>query len=510
MSQMEQFIQNSIPIPNRTYPINKLNVEKKKKLINDIDISEEVIDNFCSKFTITPWANKEQIDKKNIEIQNFIDNLKKELPEKIDELEIILKTGKTDESAHIRLSLLVTELKKFLKHNENSTIKKLENLKKNSILEIIDEIIINTTHINFSTFIKELNFCIKEFEDFVSKSLTQKFNSFILYIPNPPDSATNSFTKTNIEKKSNYWVSQIVYNMLKEKPTEIIFDNNEFKKSEKELNIILCDDGVFTGMQFYETIYNLRQKYTDKLNLHLIIPYMSEIGRDNILQHTRITFVHSKTPPSIYFYTTQNIKSFGFPSYKTPLSSPGNKYLFYFDHKLPDSITTIDMFFKFAYIDDKIINNILIGKSKLEDSEFKYPESKKIPLISNCSIEDINDCKKCYTDKNCPVNPYKIRENTEDVKVLSPYEFKEYINTIITEKKSDGKSKRRQSSKKQQRKSKKQQSSKKQQRKSKKQQSSKKQQRKSKRRQSSKKQQRKSKRRQSSKKQQRKSKRINK
>jgi hypothetical protein len=485
MSQIEQFIQNSIPIPNRTYPINKKNVEKKKEIINDIDISDEVIDNYCLRFTITPWANKQEIEEKKREIQKFIDDLKKELPEKIekiDELEIILKTEKTDKSELVTNLLLVTELKKFLKHNENSTIKELEKLKKNLILKVIDEIIKNTTHINFSTFIKELNLCVKEFE---KKSL----RAFSLYIPNPHDSATNSFTKTDIEKKSNYWVSQIVYNMLKQKPNEIIFDNNEFKKSEGELNIILCDDGVFTGMQFYETIYNLREKYTDKLNLHLIIPYMSEIGRDNILKHTRFTVGHSKIPPSIYFYTTQNIKSFRFPSYETSLSSPGNKYLFYFDHKLPDSITTIDMFFKFAYIDDQIIYKILIGKSKLEDSEY-YPASKKIPLISNCSIEDNNDCKECYIDKICPVNPYKMRGDakTEDVKVLSPVEFKEYINTIITEEKSDGKSKRRQSSKKRQRKSKKQQ------RKSKRRQSSKKQQRKSKRRQSSKKQQRKSKR----------------
>jgi hypothetical protein len=168
---------------------------------------------------------------------------------------------------------------------------------------IVENILKNVIHINFKTFLKYLNISIQKFEQKVK-------NQFVLYIP------TDS-------SKSNYWVSQMVYHLLKKKPVDVINQKTfAFIQSDIE-DILLCDDGSYTGEQMSYYINKIENTHKNLKRIHLVIPFLAEDAR---------IWMMSLTKCIIIFYASHKI-----PYFNT--SEIESKSLIYFDHKIPDDIS---------------------------------------------------------------------------------------------------------------------------------------------------------------------------
>ena len=104
-----------------------------------------------------------------------------------------------------------------------------------------------------------------------------------------------------VKEKSNYWISKLVYLNLNIKPKIIIdYDNNEIitESTEniiqentikvKSINMLLCDDMMYSGNQMYEhicdTIFNMIEEFPEIqiFNMYLIIPFISSLAFERI------------------------------------------------------------------------------------------------------------------------------------------------------------------------------------------------------------------------------------
>jgi hypothetical protein len=273
----------------------------------------------------------------------------------------------------------------------------------------IKEVINNMVHISFNNFIKSINYCIKQFEANIKRD-------YILFVPSGP-------------YRSNYWCSQIVYHLLDKKPIKIlgiddlfyssketdtiedidkknIINNNNFQEIYEKYDILLCDDGIYSGQQMNSNVYrinskmNLFTKTNKKINVHIICPYISNMGLGK-LENKDYGVVTS------ILYYKEIIKNVQELKYKYPndgmFDTIQNKHLLYFDHKLPDIVSIpVTVFSKSRFPLKCYIKN---------DNPYH--------LVQNCLYDDHDDI---YAPK-CPPPPYKNKNNTNVTILLKPDEF---------------------------------------------------------------------------------------
>ncbi|MGH1469425.1 MAG: hypothetical protein ACRBBP_11235 [Bdellovibrionales bacterium] len=129
-------------------------------------------------------------------------------------------------------------------------------------------------------------------------------------------------------------------------------------------DIIITDDASFSGMQLADSLYNLNRaaKLWDLsgLNIHLIIPYVTEATLSRLKEFqadTKQGSTSTWTPPQVHLYSQERIPSF----HQTVLTARQNKSLSeetalkiqelfsyeprqtltYFDHKIPDFVSSV-------------------------------------------------------------------------------------------------------------------------------------------------------------------------
>ena len=237
----------------------------------------------------------------------------------------------------------------------------------------------NMRHISFDEFIHSMIECIKKFEKNIK-------NEYVLYIPYDDNT------------KSNYWCSQIVYHLLDKKPEKImsirdLFDSGNSKTKEivennlkniKKYQILLCDDGMYSGSQMEINLTFIKSLGVKKINI--ICPYVSEDA---------FNVINPFKPEVYYVDIIKNTNNF--------VISAIDKHMLYFDHKLPDKASILTEVFMKA----------------------EYPPACKIQrkdpyyLIKNC----VYDEKDNPNSPRCPYPPYKNKTNKDVIDILSHQEF---------------------------------------------------------------------------------------
>ena len=297
--------------------------------------------------------------------------------------------------------------------NENAFERKIQNIDsckaddetKTKLKDIMNYIRDNTIHIDFKTFMQNLYESVQKFE----KAIGEK--QYILYIPHPD--VTSPYNE-----KSNYWVSQIVYHMLKRKPSKIISILGKEYYNDNNYNILLCDDAIFSGTQMSDRILvdikipgsyiknneiNI-DDYKYNFNIFIIVPFITEIGKQKIVS---LKTDETDEKMEINLFYNFEIKKPSVPHIKNQRAS-----LFYFDHRIPDFMSTYSVLYNRGYEHFDI------------DSKSCIYNGEEMSLIKQYSIDD-KKCVNCVPNggEGCPLVPYKNRENKEFVEMLTPSEL---------------------------------------------------------------------------------------
>lgn len=261
-----------------------------------------------------------------------------------------------------------------------------------------------TIHISFENFLYRLNICINEILDNIN--LNKPIFIFI------PKTLFNDY-----KNKSNYWLYNYIQNYIKFKISlnEDILIINDIKNNSNDDNIIFIDDCIYSGTQLGAgTILNLNNKKKLKLNLFILVPFISDEGIDYIIQSFNYNETLSKYCDfyickkaikilPVFKYLSENEINLIQDFYSEHLFNFKFNYLIYFDHKIADTISTITYFYYGIVPNNKNkkLLNIYNSDSKIFNNSKKFDI---IPIIKNCNINNL-------LSLDCPHPPYKITFN---------------------------------------------------------------------------------------------------
>ena len=310
--------------------------------------------------------------------------------------------------------------------------KKMEkyiNMHKKENRPLIRQILEVTQHISFDEFKKNLFNQIEFFNNYLEQNNIKKY-IFCIGVGNDGGSSDVNF---NIYK-SNFWTFLLSYHLLKIKPFDIMLNLKEairiyYNESSLEIdNFLIMDDCTYSGNQVVDrVIYSAAAElmHTNKnsfmtddltkktiyhpiqnkvLNVHYIIPYLSKIAYD------KLKLLELKTQINVIIYTNNIINPYKDIINKNLMDKIKKLYSFYtkynidnlipifFDHKIADSLSTIDL--------------ILIKGQVLDNPNKRYvfidacTYNKNDPDKEDFNPKTINGVK--FNDKKiyCPKPPY--------------------------------------------------------------------------------------------------------
>jgi len=291
---------------------------------------------------------------------------------------------------------------------------KFINASDKEVREICKKIIKNTLHVDFFTFILQLNIIINDFLKFYINESNKR--PIFLYSYNDEKS------------KSNFWVLHYVIKYIKKNSKfEIVLVDKSLINSnlQKDDIIIFVDDCIYLGEQMDTTLKSL-QRINDKYKFFIMVPYISyeakvrleelfisksidNIGSkrtrkeekimfsDNIIEIPCINkFLNHKESELLEKY--YNVGEEVFINAK-------NTYLVYFDHKLADMYSVPTIIY-LGVVPNKKNSDFL---SSVEDDNLdKFKQHLDIiPIINNCHKFEISQLKLNLLSPQCPNPPYK-------------------------------------------------------------------------------------------------------
>ena len=302
-------------------------------------------------------------------------------------------------------------------------------------------------HVPLSEFKRNLIHSVNKFNDYIKSNNIKKYYIVI---------GANKLYGTNQQNyldigKSNFWTLLLALPYLIIKPYDILLNLSQaiefsifekLKKKEKIFDFVFFDDCSYSGSQLFQNVidFNLLQKYylnamitnskIEKINInnlnkkenklikvhnqkpnihiHVIIPYISLPAKDLAFD------IQTKRNIGIHLYNNYFIKSYNdfykfdeilLNQLEDTYSLDGyNKNLIplYFDHKMPDGVSTIDYILLSG-----IVSNY--SDSKKDNKKLK---KKFVQFINNCiypsnKLMNPNELKKWGHNTLCPVSPYK-------------------------------------------------------------------------------------------------------
>lgn len=294
---------------------------------------------------------------------------------------------------------------------------------KNELEHTIRYIFDNTIHITFNDFIKYLVMCV---QDFV-KNIKKTNDKFMLYIP--------QIDFYHFDQKSNYWVSKIVYHILEELKTYPIKITNS-KDDLIYKNILICDDGIFTGEQMTKIVND--PIFKEKI-FHIVSPVISDRAKNKINEGNKNNIINFYNKKDI-FSSKEHIKY----EYAKLDDIEKNKFKIYFDHKIPDNNST----FFYLYTNNPV-KYLSVDKKRCLNKVY-YNDTFFNPTQIIGDKQNISELK-------IPISPYK--KYVDDIEKIYTKEIssEELINDYIIKhiSKTDGRKKKKSRSKKKSAKSKK-------------------------------------------------------
>jgi hypothetical protein len=296
----------------------------------------------------------------------------------------------------LELPLIPNKTYPLNKENVNKYIAEFDDESK----PVIQKIFKITKNISYETFNLFLN---SNFRDFINYCDVNKIKNVYLF-----------FGINKIEvflKNSNFWIAQHFIQYINKYKIDlnifIIYNKEDILLIKNDDIILILDDCSYTGIQLSNHINYIFFNIKTKLNIYILIPFISENSMNRI---KKISFIHkiifSKYNVIIRplkYYLNENEEKI-LLKYKEDLNIDiNNNYPIYFDHKLADFASTITMLY-IGYVPWK---------------------NKVIPVITNCG--HVKNFK--YDDEYktvCPPNPYKIKTDKGYNKSL----FKKYSSKI--------------------------------------------------------------------------------
>ena len=322
------------------------------------------------------------------------------------------------------------KLKNHLEPTEKATINKNKmqkyiNMHKKENRPLIKKLLDVTQYISFDVFKDNLFKQIERFNNYLQENNIKKY-IFCLGVGNDGGGAETDY---NIYK-SNLWVFMLIYHLLDVKPYDIVISlKNAFRLyNDKQIDdYILMDDCTYSGSQVVErVIYSAATELMNnnqensfiideltknpiyqpiqqkRLNVHYVIPYLSKIAFDK-LKKLELT-----TQVNVIIYTNNIINEYGKlidtesmnkikVLYNNFISwvNPESLIPIFFDHKIADSVSTIDL--------------ILIKGQILDNPKKRYIFIKSCVYDKNDpNKQELNPKNKNYNQKKvyCPIPPY--------------------------------------------------------------------------------------------------------
>lgn len=301
-------------------------------------------------------------------------------------------------------------------------MKKYIKLHKKENRTYIEDLLNHVIQVPFKEFYKNLIQMVQRF----NKKNIKKY-IFVIGVGN--DSG-GSITNFNIFK-SNLWIFMLIYKYLRVKPYDIMLNLNTSIRlyNPNIIDYLIVDDCSYSGDQVVNNVLYaagtellFKEKKDDitfitrnvlaktiipvtqnkKVNIHLIIPYISTIAYDKICnisistQLNVMTYVKYLIKPYEKIMDEKRIKKINklYSKFYKNMDIGGLIPIF-FGHKIADSVSTIEL--------------ILIKGQVLDDIKKKYV------FIDSCKYDKKNPDKKDLDPKNksflqkkiyCPIPPY--------------------------------------------------------------------------------------------------------
>lgn len=306
--------------------------------------------------------------------------------------------------------------KEKAKINEKKLVKYIDAHKKEN-REIIKKVLQNVVNISFKKFLTELKKQIDNFNNYLISNSIKKY-VFVLGVSNDAGASNMDFNLF----KSNFWVFLLGWKYLKIKPYDIILNLNVALRLYYPIikDFLLLDDCSYSGDQMFNQVikiasteflfYNKKgyiiksetkstvyEPVQEKLiNLHLIIPYLSKIAYDKISELELLTSFNIKRYNSYIINpfkelldsdTLKKISILYKPFYGEWLQF-GNLIPIFFEHKIADMVSTIDL--------------ILIKGQILDNPE------KRIIFIDACEYKKNNQSKQDLNPQQKDFNKLKL------------------------------------------------------------------------------------------------------
>ena len=324
------------------------------------------------------------------------------------------------------------EIYKILKNNlkpkdkaniDEKKLHKYISLYKKENRELIQRVLSNVINIPFNKFYKDLITQIENFNNYLEKKSIKKY-IFVLGVGSDAGASSMDFNLF----KSNFWVFLLGWKHLKIKPYDILLNLNvgiRLYYPEIE-DYVLMDDCSYSGDQMFnqvikvastELMYFNKKGYIIKnetkktiyepvqeklINLHLIIPYISKVAYEKITELDLTTGFNILRYNSFIVNPFKDIMDQNILKSINALYSQYYKWIdfgslipIFFEHKIADMISTIDL--------------ILIKGQVLDDPE------KRLVFINSCEYNpkdpkkyDLNPKSKDFNMKKlyCPNPPY--------------------------------------------------------------------------------------------------------
>jgi hypothetical protein len=227
------------------------------------------------------------------------------------------------------------------------------------VREIIEKVLNNTVHISFETF---MTYLIQNFKKIIKS--------------NPKCTLYIYITEDFIEK-SNYWIYQLL-NYYKSsigfKGEFIIISSLNDLKLKNNDNILIPDDCIYSGEQLRLIIEEMNNNRNLKLNIHLFISFMTNKGLDKVKKEFSNNSYLDNCKLCLPYYIYNIDKSINYYLSKNEIEilenyysiDMNNRYLIYFDHKMPDYYSTVPL-----------IYSGIVANSKNKELLFQIRKKKK-------------------------------------------------------------------------------------------------------------------------------------
>lgn len=258
--------------------------------------------------------------------------------------------------------------------------------------KIIEKVLNNTIHISFEIFMSYL------------------INNFKKIIQNNIDGIIYIYITEDFIEKSNYWIYQLL-NYYKSKigflGDLIIISTLNNPKLKNNDNILIIDDCIYSGEQMRLIIEEMTNKRNLNLNIYIFISFICITGLNRIkeefinnseLNNCKLLFseyIYYIDKSINHYLSIDEIKILE-DYYSIDMDE---RYLIYFDHKMPDYYSTVPLIYSGIVANKKnkeLLFEIRKNKKDLKDKLEYIQFINKTDKIRNLNIFEPKIIKPPY------------------------------------------------------------------------------------------------------------------